>query len=86
MAYFVAKKLHLRPNEILNHWGISELIVTYGIYANEDSQKNFYEVKEYNKTSKKKCNCLKCMQLNSIVAKKNLRGINTCKMLMKSIL
>jgi hypothetical protein len=74
MAYFVAKKLHLRPNEILNHWGISELIVTYGIYANEDSQKNFYEVQEYNKTSKKKMQLPKMYAVKFYRSKKEFKG------------
>ena len=46
MAHYVAKKLHLRPSDILDHWGVCELIVAYGIYANEESMKHFYEIKE----------------------------------------
>ena len=45
MAYFVAKKLHMRPNDILDTWGVPELIVTYGHYANEDTRKNYLEWK-----------------------------------------
>ena len=51
MAHYVAKKLHLRPSDILDHWGVCELIVSYGIYANEESMKHFYEIKEYNKNA-----------------------------------
>lgn len=54
MAHYVAKVLKIRPNEILYHWGVSELIVAYGIYANEQQQKNFNEIKEHNKVSNKK--------------------------------
>lgn len=35
MAHYVGKKLHIRPNEILDTWGIPELLVAYGQYANE---------------------------------------------------
>lgn len=54
MAHYVAKTLKIRPNEILDHWGVSELIVAYGMYANEKQQKNFMEIKEHNKVSNKK--------------------------------
>lgn len=52
MAYFVAKKLHMRPNEIMSSWGVCELIVTYGVYANQDQRKAYDSVQEYNKTAK----------------------------------
>lgn len=41
MAHFVAKHLHLRPNDILDKWGVPELIVAYGEYANEIADENF---------------------------------------------
>lgn len=41
MAHYVGKVLHIRPNEILDTWGVSELIVAYGEYANEVSQDNY---------------------------------------------
>lgn len=44
-AYFVAKKLNLRPSEILDGWSVPELIVTYGVYANEDAARVFSEWK-----------------------------------------
>lgn len=45
MAHYVAKVLHQRPNDILDHWGVPELIVAFGEYANEESQKNYLEWK-----------------------------------------
>lgn len=41
MAHFVAKQLHLRPNDILDKWGVPELIVAYGEYANELADENY---------------------------------------------
>ena len=41
MAHFVAEKLHMRPNDILDGWGVPELIVAYGYYSNEISLENF---------------------------------------------
>ena len=43
MAHFVAEKLHIRPNDILDGWGVPELIVAYGHYANQISEKNYLE-------------------------------------------
>lgn len=31
----------MRPNEILDTWGVAELIVAYGEYANEISERNY---------------------------------------------
>lgn len=45
MAHYVAKKLHLRPNDILDKWGVPELIVAYGEYANEETARNYNEWK-----------------------------------------
>lgn len=45
MAHFVGEKLHIRPSEILDEWCVPELIVAYGVYANEISQRNFEEWK-----------------------------------------
>ena len=45
MAYYVAKVLHLRPSEILDTWGVAELIVAFGQYANEEAEKNYQEWK-----------------------------------------
>lgn len=46
MAHFVAHELHLRPNEILDTWGVPELVVAFGQYANERSSKNYEEWKQ----------------------------------------
>lgn len=43
MAHFVGKILHIRPNEILDTWGVPELIVAFGEYANDISQRNYEE-------------------------------------------
>lgn len=41
MAHYVGKILHVRPNEILDTWGVAELIVAYGQYANEAAYENW---------------------------------------------
>lgn len=43
MAYYVAKKLGIDPNTILDQWGVPQLIVAYGNYANEESYRVFHE-------------------------------------------
>ena len=43
MAHYVGKVLHIRPNEILDTWGVPELIVAYGEYANDVSKENYDE-------------------------------------------
>ena len=45
MAHFVGKILHIRPNEILDTWGVPELIVAYGQYANELADENYQQWK-----------------------------------------
>lgn len=45
MAHYVARELGIRPNDILDHWGVAELLVAYGQYSNEDTYKNFMEWK-----------------------------------------
>lgn len=45
MAHYVAHELHQRPNDILDTWGVPELIVAFGHYANEQSTKNYNEWK-----------------------------------------
>lgn len=37
MAHYVGKVLHIRPNTILDEWGVPELLVAYGEYINEVS-------------------------------------------------
>lgn len=46
MANYLAEKLNVRPAEILDTWSVPELIVTYGQFANGDSQRNLAEWKE----------------------------------------
>lgn len=41
MAHYVAHELQQRPSEILDKWGVPELIVAFGQYANEKSMQNF---------------------------------------------
>lgn len=43
MAHYVAAKLKIRPSEILDTWGVPELIVTFGQYANEESYRQYRE-------------------------------------------
>ena len=45
MAHYVAKVLHQRPNDILDTWGVLELIVAFGEYANEEADKQYQEWK-----------------------------------------
>ena len=45
MAHYVASKLHIRPNTILDEWGVPELIVAFGQYANEENKQNYEEWK-----------------------------------------
>ena len=45
MAHYVARVLHQRPNDILDRWGVPELVVAFGEYANEDAKKNYEEWK-----------------------------------------
>ncbi|OUP61678.1 hypothetical protein B5F14_01610 [Faecalitalea cylindroides] len=54
MAHYVAKILKIRPNDILDRWGVSELLVAYGIYRNEAQEKAYSEIESYNRTAKKK--------------------------------
>ena len=35
----------MRPNDILDTWGVPELIVAFGEYANEQANKNYEEWK-----------------------------------------
>lgn len=45
MAHYVAKVLHQRPNDVLDKWGVAELIVAFGEYANEESERNYQDWK-----------------------------------------
>lgn len=48
MAHYVGKVLHIRPSVILDTWGCAELLVAYGEYANEQTQKIYEEWKTLN--------------------------------------
>lgn len=52
MAHFVGKVLHIRPNDILDEWGVPELIVAYGQYANEIADENYKQWKAITSPSK----------------------------------
>ena len=54
MAQYVGKILKMRPNDILDNWGVAELIVTFGTYRNEESYQNFLEWKSLDMETKKK--------------------------------
>lgn len=54
MAHFVAKKLCMRPSEILDTWNCAELLVAYGEYSNEISIKNFVEWKSLDPQTRRK--------------------------------
>ena len=52
MAHFVGKTLHIRPNEILDTWGVAELVVAYGQYTNEIATRNFDEWKSLDRQTR----------------------------------
>ena len=54
MALYVGKTLKMRPNDILDYWGVAELIVTFGTYRNEESYQNYLEWKALDMETKKK--------------------------------
>lgn len=54
MAHYVAKELHIRPNDILDTWGVPELIVAFGQYANEHSNRDYEEWKHLDAESRGK--------------------------------
>lgn len=54
MAHFVGKTLHIRPNEILDTWGVPELIVAFGHYSDEISMRNYETWKSYDKETRAK--------------------------------
>lgn len=54
MAHYVARVLHQRPNDILDTWGVPELIVAFGQYANEDADKNYQEWKSLSNETRQK--------------------------------
>lgn len=52
MAHYVAKVLHQRPNDILDTWGVPELIVAFGQYANEQTRQNYEDWKHLDPKSR----------------------------------
>jgi len=52
MAHYVGKVLHIRPNDILDTWGVPELIVAYGEYVNEMADEQFKQWKAQNSPHK----------------------------------
>lgn len=54
MAHYVAKVLHQRPNDILDTWGVPELIVAFGHYSNEEAEKTYQEWKSLPTESRQK--------------------------------
>ncbi|WP_300919636.1 hypothetical protein [uncultured Dubosiella sp.] len=54
MVHYVAKTLKLDPNEIFDSWSVPQLIITYGVYANQESYRIHQEIKSMNAHSKKK--------------------------------
>lgn len=54
MAHFVGKTLHIRPNEILDTWGVAELVVAYGQYTNEITTQNYDQWKSLDRRERMK--------------------------------
>lgn len=54
MAHYVAKTIMQRPSDILDHWGVAELLVAYGQFANEESYSTFLEWKNLDNEAKRK--------------------------------
>ena len=54
MAYYVAETLHMRPNDILDTWGTSELAVAFGHYANEKASQQYEQWKELDSDTRAK--------------------------------
>ena len=54
MAHYVAKVLHQRPNDVLDKWGVAELIVAFGEYANEEAEKAYQDWKNLSTEQRQK--------------------------------
>lgn len=54
MAHTVGKILHIRPSEILDTWGVPELIVAYGFYTDEISSENYENWKNLDSQARQK--------------------------------
>lgn len=53
MAHYVGKVLHIRPNDIMDGWGVAELLVAYGTYVNEEFRRNYKDWLNTDKTIRK---------------------------------
>lgn len=62
MAYFVAKELSTQPTKILTEWTCEELLVTFGVYANQNSAMA-YEMMSKKERYKKKMTSLDRWQM-----------------------
>ena len=54
MAHYVAKVLHQRPNDILDKWGVPELVVAFGEYANEEALRSYENWKQLDSQARAK--------------------------------
>lgn len=54
MAHYVANVLKQRPNDILDGWGVAELLVAYGQYTNEKVYSNFLDWKGASREARSK--------------------------------
>ena len=54
MTHFVAKELGQRPNDILDTWTVPELLVAFGQYANEKTERNYEEWKNLSSDARAK--------------------------------
>jgi len=45
MCYFIGKKLRIDPFTIINEWGCTKVLITYGYYINEITMQNYEEWK-----------------------------------------
>lgn len=60
MVYYLAKKLHIRPNEILDEWCMAETLVAWGIYINMDVKEAYEHYKNRPAKERGKQNPLEC--------------------------
>lgn len=54
MVHYVAKTLKIDPNEIFDTWAVPQLVITYGVYMNQESYRIHQEIKSLNQGAKKK--------------------------------
>lgn len=53
MAYAVAKELSLKPTDILTSWTCEELLVAFGVYANQSSAMSYEMMSKKERYQKK---------------------------------